>query len=97
MNEKRNITPLKSALEKLLKAYGIDKKVKAYSVIDDWPEIVGEKVAKNAVAERIESGKLFVRVKSSVWRQEMLFQKQDIIKKINTKYREEIVKDIIFR
>lgn len=97
MNRKKNIISLKEALEQMLKAYGIDSKVKSYSVVVEWAEIVGEKIAKHSTAERMESGKLIVRVHSSAWRQELQFQKLEIIKKINLKYGGEIVKDIIFR
>ncbi len=92
-----NLKSVKKVLDALLKAYGIDTKIKNYQVLENFAEIVGESIAKHAKAERIESGKLFLSVTSGVWRQELSFRKEEMIKKINNYYRQEIVKDIIFR
>jgi len=92
-----NLKSVKKVLDALLKSYGIDTKIKNYQVLENFSEIVGENIAKHAKAERIESGKLFLSVTSGVWRQELSFRKEEMIKKINNYYRQEIVKDIIFR
>jgi hypothetical protein len=82
-----------SAVEDL----GLALKIEQSKVLDDWPVIVGEQIAKVTVAERLESGKLFVHVTRATWRNELIFLKADLIIKINAYANREIVKDIIFR
>jgi predicted nucleic acid-binding Zn ribbon protein len=53
-------------------------------------------VAKNASAESIEHGILLVRVTTPAWRQELQFQKKEIINSINKEIRQKIIKDIKF-
>jgi predicted nucleic acid-binding Zn ribbon protein len=48
------------------------------------------------VATRISKGILFVRVKTSAWRNELSMRKEEIIRRINAALGEEIVTDIKF-
>lgn len=73
------------------------KIVRKYDVLAEWPKIVGEKIAAEASAEKIENKVLKVSVLNSAWRQELTFRKREILEKINTYFGEEIVKDIQFR
>ena len=47
-------------------------------------------------AESVERGILIVRTTTPAWRQELLFQKKEIIKAINKELKNNIVKDIRF-
>lgn len=87
---------LKSAIEKMLKDVGLDKAVAQHSAVWVWDEIVGEAVAKKARPEGVVHHILKVRVESPAWRQELMFQKQDILKKLNKKLGLGTIKDIRF-
>lgn len=81
----------------LLEELGLSRRLREYEVLEKWPEIVGGKIARVTAAERLHEGKLWIRVSHSAWRNELQFMKREIIEKINTSFREEIVRDIIFR
>ena len=85
------------AISSLVEDLGIALKIEQSKILDDWPAIVGEQIAKVTTAERLEAGKLFVHVTRSTWRNELIFLKADLIAKINAYVNREIVKDIIFR
>ena len=89
--------PISRAISSVIEQLGIGAKIKQYEVINSWSKIVGEQIAKVSTAERMEGGKLFVRVSRSTWRNELLFLKKELISKINKTINQEIVKDIIFR
>ena len=91
------INQIKSVLSSIIKAYGLEKKIKEISVLTSWEEIVGENISRFAKATRIKKGVLIVSVENSTWRNELSFMKSQIIDKINKHLNEEIVKDIIFR
>ena len=44
----------------------------------------------------IKRGKLFVRVKTPTWRNELVFLKSEIISKLNRRVGKKVVKDIVF-
>lgn len=88
---------IRSSIDKTLESLGLSRKMEEYSALDLWPVIVGERIAKVTVAERIHEGKLYIHVTRAPWRNELVFLKKDIIDKINATMGREIVKDIIFR
>ena len=84
------------AIEKLLRKAGLEKGVAQQNALFVWKEVVGERVAENTIAEKIDHGVLVVRTTTPVWRQELQFQKTTITKKLNKKLGQKVVKDIRF-
>ncbi|NIR48518.1 DUF721 domain-containing protein [candidate division KSB1 bacterium] len=80
----------------LLKSLGIETKVKQYEALNNWSYLVGEKVASVTKADKVTDGILFVKVKNSVWRNELLYMKKDILNKLNKSLGADIIKDIWF-
>ncbi len=65
--------------------------------VERWESAVGPGIAKHTRALRVERSELWVEVDHPVWKSELLFQKAQILVKLNGKLPEETrVKDIIF-
>ncbi len=88
---------ISNAITSVIQQLGIGGKLKELEVLEVWPKIVGEQIAKVTTAERIERGKLFIHVTRATWRNELVYLKKTLITKINTEMNREIVQDIIFR
>jgi len=88
--------PLKSGLDNLIRNLGIDNGILQGRAFLLWNEAVGEINAKKTEPIKIERGKLFVKTTDSCWRQELYYQKDTIIKKINLLLKKDFIKDIIF-
>ena len=84
------------AIEKLLRKTGLEKGVAQQNALFVWKEIVGERVAENTTAEKIDHGILMVRTTTPAWRQELQFQKTTIIKKLNKKLGKKVIRNIRF-
>ena len=80
----------------MVKDLGYEKKLNQVQIVQMWPDIVGENIAKISQAERVFEGILYVKVKSMTWRTELLFQKRKILERIETKIGKNIIKDIRF-
>jgi len=78
----------------LLRKLGAEKKVKEFEAIAKWPGIVGEQIAEVTEPERVVDGILFVKVKNSVWRNELIYMKRQILAKIAEAIKEKAIKDI---
>jgi predicted nucleic acid-binding Zn ribbon protein len=83
-------------LKKTLQAAGIAERVDRQAAITFWEEIVGQKLAEKTKALRVEKDVLKVKVVSAPWRNELIFFKEDILKKIAAKIGEGKINDIYF-
>ena len=96
IRNKKGPERLGSVLGNLLKDLGLEKRIKEQEVIVNWEKIVGNNIAENAKPFKIDGAKLFLKVKSSAWRNELFYLKKQLISKLNESAKQELVKDIIF-
>ncbi|MBI5217013.1 MAG: DUF721 domain-containing protein [Ignavibacteriae bacterium] len=88
---------LGGVLESVIQNLGLGQRLKKAEALDRWSEIVGEQIARVTVPVRVEGDTLVVHVTSSVWRNELVFLKRELITKINKSVQKDLIKDIIFR
>ncbi|HZT41676.1 MAG TPA: DUF721 domain-containing protein [Chthonomonadaceae bacterium] len=84
---------LKSAIDGLESA----SRIRESMAIGLWPRAVGPQAAAATEPEAVRDGVLFVRTKSSVWSQELVFLKADILTKLNRLLGGNIITDLRFR
>ena len=82
-------------LSHIIQDLGIQEKLDGCRALTIWPQVVGEKVAAVTKPERFSRGRLFVRVENDSWRMELLFHRQEIIRKLNEQLPSESVEDIM--
>ena len=63
--------PIKEIIEEVLKASGIDQKLKERELIRQWDEVVGITIARSTDSIYISDRKLIVKIRSSVIRNEL--------------------------
>ncbi|MCZ6820821.1 MAG: DUF721 domain-containing protein [Calditrichaeota bacterium] len=90
------VKTLGSSLFGFLRQMGMETRVKEFEVLGKWPEIVGEKIAGVTTPQRVSEGILFVKVKSSSWRNELVYMKQGILSRIDKEVGRGVIKDIRF-
>lgn len=93
---KTNDKSLKEAIEQMLNVYKIKRKFEETSIVAIWPELVGKSVANRTKELYISNKKLFLRIESSVIKNELMMMRSQIIGKINDKAKEILVEEIIF-
>lgn len=77
-------TRLGEVLASYLKSEGLAERIGQAVVVDAWPELVGERIAHAAAPESVTpDGTLFVRVKSSAWRQELSLMTPEVLTLLN--------------
>ncbi len=85
-----------SIVDAILSERGYLSTVREWGVVNDWPKIVGPKLASVTDCSRVENGVLFVRVKSSSWRQELSYLKRHILDSIRKETPCTTMSDIVF-
>ena len=93
---KANDKSLKEAIEQMLQVYKIKKRYEETGVAAHWPELVGKSVANRTKEIYVHDKKLFLRIESSVIKNELVLMRKQIIDKINEKAKETLVEDVIF-
>ena len=93
---KPNDITLKEGIGKLLNVYKLKGRFDETSVINFWPELMGKAVANRTTQIYITQKKLFVRIESSVVKNELLMVRTGIIQKINERAGTEVIADIVF-
>ncbi len=93
---KANDKSIKEALEQMLKVYKIKRRFDETAVVAHWPEIVGKAVANRTRELYISNKKLFIRIESSVIKNELMLMRTQIIQKINEEAGDVLVEEIIF-
>ena len=66
---------IRSVVEQVIKELQLGRTLLQYKVLEEWGTLVGDRIAQVTTAERVVDGKLIVKVKSSVWRNELTFMK----------------------
>ncbi len=91
-----NETTLHEVIDKLLRAYRLDAKMKEMDIIQAWPEMMGVAVANRTSKISIKNKIMYLTMDSSVMRDELLHGKQIIIHRVNEKAGFEMITDIWF-
>ncbi len=74
--------PIAGVIESLMGSLGLLKRYHGWLVVNRWPEIVGEHLARRTEAIRFEDGILYVAVPDPSWRQELAMQTENILREI---------------
>lgn len=88
---------LGDALGDLVKQLGIKQKLDETRAIESWYQIAGPTINEVTESVWIERKKLFVKVSSSVWRQELHLQRQAWLQRLNETAGSNVVQEIVFR
>jgi predicted nucleic acid-binding Zn ribbon protein len=83
-------------LEEILSERGYLTVCKEYGILRKWPTIAPVKLAEVSSCERIEDGILYVKVASAPWRQEAVYLKENILRRIQQELGCPTIKEIVF-
>ena len=94
---KSNQQSIGVVIRKLLKNQKLEGRLQELDVLNFCEEVLGKKLMKYISDLSFRKGRLVIKVKSAVVRNELSFQKSEILKKINENAANEIVKEIILK
>jgi predicted nucleic acid-binding Zn ribbon protein len=72
-----------TVLAGVLEKHGVRKQVERIGVLDLWPDIVGEQLARVTRVKGLDEDALFVEVRSSAWLMELSMMKDDFLERVN--------------
>lgn len=102
MNERqtrrtRGMAPGFSAVNSFLQSQELAQRLRPHLAKVHWASVVGPQVANVTQVESVRDGVLFVRVKNSVWANELTLLKEDMIRRLNSALGGRVLTDIHFK
>lgn len=85
------------AMKKFLEKSRLKNGIRAAQIDEIWEKIMGKTIAKYTDKIEIVQQTLFVHTTVAPLKQEILFQKKQIIQRINEEFHDTIVKDVVIR
>ena len=69
----------------------------AINISTAWKNIVGKTIFKNTEIKNIKNGKITIKTANPIWRNELSFQKEDLLNRLKKEEPELNIKEIEFR
>ena len=86
---------LGDALKKFLEKSRIKNSIQSMQIEDHWLKLMGETIAKYTDRIEIKNGTLFIYTEVAPLKNELVFQKELIVKRINESLGDDVVKDVV--
>jgi hypothetical protein len=88
---------LGEAIQQFLKKSRLKGSVQALQITDVWEQIMGKTVARYTESIKIYGDKLYISTSVAPLKQELQFQKEHIITRVNEALGEKIIKEVIIQ
>ena len=92
-----NTQKIDDLIRQVLKENNLDGRLKEYELVNSWEKVIGKSVANATTDIYIRNRKLFVKVRSSVIRNELLMIREGLVRALNREVRANIIDDIVVR
>lgn len=86
---------LGEALRKFLEKSRIKNSIQSMQIEDHWLKLMGETIAKYTDRIEIKNGTLFIYTKVAPLKNELVFQKELIVKRINESFGDNVIKEVV--
>jgi predicted nucleic acid-binding Zn ribbon protein len=88
---------LGDVLGDVIKELGIERRLDEARVVEAWAELAGAHINARCESVWVNRGKLYVKIGSAAWRQELHLQRRDWCRRLNERLGADLVEEIVFR
>ncbi len=90
-----NLTTLGEMIKAFYHENQRDNALDEQRILDSWKDVVGDFIAAHTLKTGIKNGVLYVKVDADSLKNELLYAKSMLLKSLNSKADNEILKDIV--
>ena len=95
--KRSNDQTLKEALTGMLRSFHLEEKVNEGRLKENWEKLFGKTVMKYTRQIKVSNHKLFLTIDSAPLRQEMLYNKEKMVERINSEIASGMITDVILK
>jgi predicted nucleic acid-binding Zn ribbon protein len=88
---------LAEAIQDYIREMNLDNKLREVGIIDSWESMVGKAIASRTTKVYIKDGRLYVHLKSSIVRNELMMIRDALRERLNENAGAEVIKEIILK
>jgi hypothetical protein len=88
---------MQDAMQQFLKKSRLRNGIQALQINDIWEQIMGKTVAKYTSSIQIINHTLFISTEVAPLKNELLYQKEKIIERVNEALGEKIIKEVVIK
>ena len=89
--------PIKDILSDFLKGSDFKEINETINIGAAWTSIVGKTISQNTKVLSIKNGKITIKTANPIWRNELIFQKENLLSRLKEEKPELNIKEIEFR
>ncbi len=93
---RRESQNLSDVIKELVKLQKLDVKINEKNLLNSWESVVGIAINKYCESKYIKNKVLYVKLSSSVLRNELMMSRQKLVENLNNYIGLEVIKDIRF-
>lgn len=94
---KTNEQPIGEAIKELFKAFHLDNRVHEVQIKDLWVKVMGKTIAHYTSDIKLKDGKLFISLNSAPLKQDLHYNRDKIIERLNAEIGETVVKEVVIK
>src|SRR5438105_1419101 len=87
--------PFPDLLRSFMKTHGFELRMQEFRLQRHWTEIIGQHIGSHTCPGALRNGKLFLLAENSVWLQQLLFLKTELLARINEALGENVIHDLV--
>lgn len=76
--------PVGSIVEALLGRLGLGEQYHGWLVVNQWPEIAGDDLARRASAYKFADGTLYLAIEDDAWRHSLFMEREHLLARIRS-------------
>ncbi|MFI5171783.1 MAG: DUF721 domain-containing protein [Chitinophagales bacterium] len=95
--KKDNEQGISNVIKQLFKSYHLDEKVAEVRIKEIWENVMGKSIKNYTSGMRLYKGVLTIFIDSAPLKQDLKFQKENIIQRINEELGEKAVKELVIK
>lgn len=93
---KRNAEQIGSVVQRFMREQGLETPYNEYRLVNAWPEVMGQGIANYTGDVEIRNRVLYVKLKSSVLRQELFMNRKRLVQKLNEHVGAQVIENVVF-
>ena len=93
---KRNVKQIDELVLRMLRVHGLETPLLQKRLIEAWPVVAGEMVARYTQNAVIRNQTLYVHLSSPALRAELSMRRQELVQQLNAKVGSQVIADIRF-
>tara|TARA_B100000902_G_scaffold339420_1_gene341622 strand:+ start:1541 stop:1831 length:291 start_codon:yes stop_codon:yes gene_type:complete len=95
--KRNNLSNIGFVIKKLMRNAKLVNKLETLDALEIWKNIIGKDLKQYVTENKIINSILYVKLNSSVLRNELSYKKSELLDEINKKIGKEFLKDIILK